>query len=544
MDNDIIIKNGFVMEGTGRAVFEADILIHNNRIKDIGNFGKEEADRLIEAKGLVVAPGFIDVHSHLDFLVPSARHVHVLETWIRQGVTTIVGGNCGYSPAPINHDFEDNINTYWNFALPYDGLKYEWTSMVEFFNFLDNQGLTLNVAILTGHNTLRTNVMGFEARLANNDEIEDMKKMLTESLEAGSIGLSLGLDYVPGIYSNTEELLDLTSIMTKYRVPLVPHTRSLLGKLYVRSVEEVIYIAEKNNIPLHISHHFGGGIGRARKLAIKAIDAAINRGVVIGHDNIPEAVSSSTVLMLFPPWLFDGGVDKALERLQNTNIRNLVIEEIKTFAPKWPPWENKWWTSKLFNNLIVLFGFRKDKNKIFECMRLNDIAQNLNKEPIETLIDLTIEENGRIFYLSGQFDNEMADDFVYGLFSDPNCSLGTDIVGADFKTISPVAYGAFTKILGEFSRDKGIMTQEEAVRRITSLPAKQMQIKDRGIIEAGAYADITIFNPKTVKNNASYTNPYQPSEGIEYVIINGQLVLEKDKFYSKKLAGKVLRSSL
>ena len=541
MHNDILIKNGLVIDGTGKPGFKADVLIHDDRIEDIGDFRREEADILIEADGLAVAPGFIDVHSHLDFLVPSPRHIHVLETWIRQGVTTIVGGNCGYSPAPINHDFEDTISTYWNFALPYDGLKYEWTTMAEFLDFLELKGLTLNVAILTGHNTLRTNVMGFEARFANNDEIGEMKKMLNESIEAGSIGLSLGLEYVPGIFSNTDELLELTSVMTKYRTPLVPHTRALLGKLYAKAVEEVIYVAEKNKVPLQISHHAGGGVGRARKLAIKAIEAAINRGVIIGHDNIPVPNSSTTVLSLFPPWLFDGGIEKSFERLQDPYIREQVVNEMRTFVPKWPPWENKWWTSKEYNNQIFLFGFKIEKNRKFETMKIKDIAQELNKDPIETLIDLVIEENGRLFYISGQFDNELAEEFVADLLSDPNCSLGTDIVGADFNTISPVAYGAFTKVLGGFAREKGVMTQEEAVRKMTSLPAKQMQLKDRSVIEKGAFADITIFNPKTVKNNASYTNPYQPSKGIEYVIINGALVLEKDKFYPKALAGKVLR---
>jgi len=542
MSNNILIKNGLVMDGTGKPAFKADVLIHDDRIEEIGDLQREDADIMIEADGLVVAPGFIDVHSHLDFLLPSPRHVQVLETWIRQGVTTIIGGNCGYSPAPINHDHADDISIYWNFALPYDGLKFQWTSMAEFLDYLEKVGQVLNVAILTGHNTLRTNVMGFEARFAKQDEINEMKWMLNESIEAGSFGLSLGLEYVPGIFSNTDELLDLASVLSSYGLPIVPHTRALLSKLYAKAIEEVILVAEKNKIPLHISHHAGGGIGRTRKLALKAIQEAIDRGVKISHDNLPWPNTSTTALSEFPPWLFDGGMVKFFERLKgDRQIRKQTILELKQFIPKWPPWENKYWTGRGFNANALVAGFRIKRNKRFENWKINDIAEELNKDPIDTLIDLVIEENGRLYVITGQFGNPVAEDFVSSLLSDPNCSIGTDIVAADFKTISPVAYGAFTKVLGEIARDKGIITQEEAVRKMTSLPAKQMQIKDRGILSKDAIADITIFNPKIVKNRSSYTSPYQPSEGIEYVLINGKIVLNKDIFYPKVLAGRVLR---
>jgi N-acyl-D-amino-acid deacylase len=542
MGKDILIKNGLVIDGSGKPAFKADVLIDKNRIEDIGKFDKEEASLMIDAENLAVAPGFIDVHSHLDFILPSSQEISVLENWIRQGATTIVSGNCGYSPAPINHQYEELINTYWNFALPYDGLKYEWTTMAEFLDFLEKKGQCLNVAILTGHNTLRTNVMGFNARFANSEEINEMKKLLMESIEAGSFGLSFGLGYVPGMYSNTEELVELASVLTDFNATIVPHTRGLFSKLYANAIEEMIQVAEKNNIPLQISHHCGGGVGIVRKRSLKLVQEAIERGVRISHDNIPWPNSSTTALAWFPPWLFDGGIN--LDRLKEPEIRKQVIEEMLTFKLKWPPWENKYWVDRDFNASTILAGFRKEKNKKFENKKLKDIADELKLEPIDAFIDLIIEEEGKIYVISGQFDNPMAEDFVVELLSDPNCSIGTDIVGAGLKTISPAAYGNFTKVLGQIARDKGVMSQEEAIRRMTSLPAKQMQINDRGILEKGAFADITIFNPRTVKNKASYMNPYQSSEGIEYVIINGELILDKGKFYEKKLAGTVLRRNV
>ncbi|MFX0072907.1 MAG: amidohydrolase family protein [Candidatus Hermodarchaeota archaeon] len=541
MSQNILIKNGHIIDGTGKAKYKGDILISNEKIEKIGELKNESADRTIDADGLVVAPGFIDVHSHLDFILPSTQRVDVLETWIRQGVTTIVSGNCGYSPAPINHEYEDLISTYWNFALPYDGISYEWNSMADFLNYLENQGQAVNVVMLTGHNTLRTDVMGFHARFANSEEINQMKKLLKESIEAGSFGLSFGLGYVPGMYSNTDELIELASVLTKYGLPIVPHTRGLFSKLYADAVNEMIQVAEKNNIPLQISHHAGGGIGRIRKKSLQLVQEAIDRGVKVSHDNIPWAVSSTTSLAWLPPWLFDGGIN--IDLLKKPEIRNQVKDEMLTFKLKWPPWENKYWVDRDFNAAAVLAGFRTEKNKKYENMRLKDIAGDLNKEPIDAFLDLIIEEEGKIYTLSGQFDNPMAEDFVYELLSDPNCSIGTDIVGAGLNTISPAAYANFTKVLGQIAIEKGIMTQEEAVRKMTSLPAQQMQIKERGIIKEGAFADITIFNSNKIIGQASYTNPYQPSKGIEYVIINGKITLEKDKFYPEILVGRVLRSN-
>ena len=323
-----------VADGTGCPAIRADVLIKEDRIQDVGLFPDARATKVIDAKGLVVAPGFIDCHTHLDFLFPSPRHPEVLKSYAHQGVTTFVAGNCGWSPAPINHDFEDTFSTYWNFALPYEGLKYEWTTMGEYLDYLDRNGQAFNVAILTGHNTLRTNVMGFQTRFASPKEINEMQKMLKDSLYAGSIGLSLGLSYCPGIYSNTAEIMALTSAMTEFNAPLVPHTRGL-SKTYDKAVEEVINIAEENKIPLHISHHASFG-AQVRARAIKAINEAMDRGVEIGHDNIPWFTGSTTFLSMLPPWLFDGGFDAFFRRIQEYEVRQKAVDELKYHIPRWP----------------------------------------------------------------------------------------------------------------------------------------------------------------------------------------------------------------
>ncbi|MBL7177104.1 MAG: amidohydrolase family protein [Desulfobacteraceae bacterium] len=542
---DILIKNGMVMDGTGNPAVRADVLIHGDRILDVGILSEAGNSNVIDAEGLAVAPGFIDAHTHLDFFLPSPRHAEVLKTWAFQGVTTIVAGNCGWSPAPIDHTMEEDVSTYWNFAHPRDGLEYEWTTMREYLDFLERNGQALNVAILTGFNILRTNAMGgFFAQLANPKEIAEMKRMLKESLEAGSIGLSLGLFYCPGIFSNTDELMKLASAMKEFGAPLVPHTRGLTVT-YDKAVEEVIQIAESNKLPLQISHHAGGTMGdmTIRDRALKAIKEAMDRGVEIGHDNIPWACGPTTVLALLPPWLFDGGVKKGLDRLRNPDIRRQTVHELKTHVPTWPTWENRWWTDKFLGFSSLYAGFRKEGNTRFENMSMQDIAQELNQDPYDALFDLLIEEEGRLFMIGGLFDDPMGDDFIAFLLTDPNCSIISDIVGADFKHGNPAACGAFTKVLGYFARDRGVMTQEEAVRRMTSLPAKQMGLKDRGIIKKGAFADIAIFDPNTVNNRASFKDPYQLSEGVEYLFINGKLILDKGNYRTDALAGQVIRGN-
>ena len=541
MGSDILIKNGTIMDGTGKPAFESNVLINSDKIEDIGTFTDVDAEKVINAKGLVVAPGFIDCHTHLDFFFPNPRHAQVLESWAHQGVTSIVGGNCGYSPAPINHEREELINTFWNFALPHDGMKYEWTSFKEYLSFLQKNGQAYNVAILTGFNTLRTNVMGWDARFAKPEEINTMKDMLRASLNEGSFGLSLGLYYVPGIYSNTDELMQVASVLSKFGAPLVPHTRGLTVH-YDKAVQEVIDIAEKNQIPLHLSHHAGGSTQRVRRKALKAVKAARDRGLEIGHDNMPWAGGCTAVLAHMPPWILNGGIEKLLERLQDPDIRNQVIDEIKNFQPQWPNWEHKYWTDKFFDKNTHICGFKLEKNRKFEYMTIEEIGKELNKEMYEAALDLIVEEKGRLFTV-GFMDHPLAEKYYDELIADPYCAIETDVIGVDFNNPFPVSYGTFTKVLGEMARDRSIISQEEAVRKMTSLPAEQMQIKERGLIKEGYYADITIFNPQTVKSNVTFTKSFVHSEGIEYVIINGKVVLDRGNYNSEAFAGKVLRRS-
>lgn len=550
MDNEILITNGTIMDGSGSFPFKADILIRGEKIQDIGNIQKEENFTVIDAHGLIVSPGFIDVHTHLDFFLPSPRHAEVLKSWAFMGVTTLFAGLCGFSPAPINHEHERDLNVYWNFALPRDGLNYDWTTFREFLGYLERGGQAFNVAMLVGHNTLRTNVLGFQARFANDEEIADMKTQLQQALNEGAFGFSIGLGYVPGIFAHTDEITELCSVLRDFNRPLVAHTRGL-SNMYHKAVEEVIFIAETLQIPLQISHNTSVSLSAGHK-AQKIIRKAIQRGIQIGFDNLPYAAGSSTAFCALPPLLLDGGIDKCYERLQDPAIRKRVIHDIKKVRVKWPNWDHDFWTDKYLENSflarllgvkILMHGFRNEKNTKFENMPIKKIAKELKKEPIEAFLDFLLEEPQGIFFTGVVANNWLGERIMAKAIKQSNCSVMTDHVGADFRTANPVQYGAFAKVLGKFVRDEKRMTLQEAIHKMTGLPASQMQLQNRGLLVKRYYADITVFNPKTIGTAATFKDPHHLARGIEYVLINGHLVLEKGQYHANAYAGQVLRQT-
>ncbi|MBT4497342.1 MAG: amidohydrolase family protein [Gemmatimonadetes bacterium] len=576
MTGDILIENGTVMDGTGKPGGPADVIIRGDRIEDVGHFPEASATRVIDARGMVVAPGFIDSHTHLDFFLPSPRHPEVMERWARQGVTTLVTGNCGFSPAPISPGSVETVRTYWNFALPRDGLSFEWSSMSEYMDCLARNGLAYNTAIFTGHNVLRLNAMGVGARASNRDEMAAMKTMLRDSLEAGSIGLSVGLMYCPGCFSRTEEIAELGSVLADFGAPLAAHTRGM-SETYDEAVGEVIHVAERCHIPLQLSHHAGGArtgtmmnpttlkmkliclLGRAmgERFVIKSarqatpaydraqelIRQAAERGVMIGHDMMPWMCAYTTLLAMLPPRLYAGGMDRVLERLSDPETREEAIREKREAVPQWPPWDHGWWTDNWLDGSFYLSGFSLEQNLGYENVRLQDIAADRGTDLYHTAMDLIVEEEGRIFFVYTLDDQTISDWIGASLISDPECSIMTDIVGVDYPIPAPTSYGAFTKVLGQFARDEGRLTQEEAVRKMTSLPARQMNLKDRGVVRKGAFADITIFDPDTVGNCASFENPQQFSAGIEHVMINGTPVLQEGRYDAHSLPGAVVKRS-
>lgn len=574
MAQKILIRGGSLADGSGRPPFRADLLVEGGRIAGLGPIAEVEGARVLDVSGLTVAPGFIDAHTHLDFILASGAQERVFEKWIRQGVTTVVAGTCGFSPAPATDFSERYVKTLWHNALPRDGLDFSWRSFGEYAAHMKSQGLLLNAAVLCGHNMLRANAMGLSARASEAEEARRMARELESALSQGAAGLSAGLYYVPGAFCRTEELDRLAAVLAGSGKPLVTHTRGLT-RFYDRAVDEVIGVAERAGVPLQLSHHAGGlslplkikriygpstraflwaarrfsarplrfltfTANRARARAEKSVARARERGVLIGCDNMPWFCGPTGILAMLPPWLFDGGMDRGLARLSEPRTRARVLYELKNLVPSWPPWENGYWTDNFLSLSGRVAGFSLEKNRALSGRSVEEIGRLAKKDPFEALLDLAAEERGGLFVIDGLFDNPAGDDISAHLLSDPECSVMSDVIGADHDWPNPVPWSAHAKFLGSFRRERGLCSLAEAVRRMSSLPARQMGLSGRGELKKGHAADICVFDEGAVAHRASFARPNRFAVGLRHVLVNGEPVLEDGRYLPGKRPGLLL----
>ncbi len=532
MEFDLLIVNGKVFDGTGNPWFKSDIGIVNGKIEFIGKAKKNfDAKKIIDVNGLAVSPGFIDIHSHSDFTLlvdPKAM------SKIMQGVTLEVVGNCGSSAAPMNDFLRDYREKYLKPMLD-PTLKLDWSTMDEYFRKLESNGISINVASLVGHGTVRSCVMNFDDREPTSSELEEMKNLVAEAMEAGAIGLSTGLIYIPGCYAKTEEIIELAKIAAEYGGIYASHIRGE-GDTLIEAVKEAIRIGREANIPVEISHFKASGKRNWGKVkeAIKIILEAREEGIDVTADQYPYTASSTGLVALLPAWTREGGAEKIIERLRNPEIRSKIKDEM-----------NKKYTlieEDIWNRIMIS---QADKHKDFEGLMIAEIAKRLGKDPVDTVLDLLIEEETRVRMISFG----MCDDDVETIMR-----LPWVMVGSDGRAVNPTGslgkgkphpryYGTFPRVLGLYVREKRVISLELAIRKMTYLPAWRLGFRDRGIIREGAWADIVIFDPNKIIDKATFTNPHQFPEGIEYVIVNGEIVVEKGK-HTGKLPGKVLRKKV
>jgi N-acyl-D-aspartate/D-glutamate deacylase len=536
-----------ILDGTGAEAFKGDVAIKDGKIAAVATSADFNPRQVIEADNLAVSPGFIDVHTHADFVMASQQHHELMEAFVRQGITTMVTGNCGFSPAPINHDYVEELSTYWNCILPDDGLPWTWSTMADFLEHLKNVNPLINVAQLVGHGVVRINVLGYNRKTPSSDELQNMRGQIRQSLEEGALGLSFGLGYIPGIWANTEELIEVARDVSKYDGRITVHMRNQ-SMFIEKAVEEMIRVAETTGAPLQISHYvpFGPEYTEHFYRSYEATEAARTRGVDIGYDMLPYAVSSTTVLILYPPWMFEGGMDIFFERLSDSEIRERLITDFKQQEIEWPSWETGTWSDHGYNEEVGwsshrVFGFRRPEYRRYEGVNLETIAEDMNKDPFEALFDLTLEERGGIYYTAGFHDDEGFDMALGGVLNLPHMAFMTDAVGIGRRSHHPSHYGTYPRFLGRHVRKWETFTIEEAVRKSTSLPAAQLGLAGRGIIREGAYADIVVFDPERIIDKASFARPYQYPDGVETVIINGVPVWHEDLFCADAPAGQVVR---
>lgn len=522
---DILIKNGTVYDGTGSNPLKKNIGIIKNKIYLLR---KEEPSsrKIIDAGSLVISPGFIDIHSHTDevyFLNPRA------ESKIRQGITTEVVGNCGVSPYPIYGNYYGIFKR--RFFLEYGKNLVSWRSPEEFYEKLNKRGLGINAAFLVGHGNLRHITGAIKPGKIRAADFKKMKEILTESLECGSWGMSTGLAYNPSGFANIEELVELSKVLKRYDAIYTTHLRSEEDNL-IAAVEEAIEIARHSGVGVQISHHKASGKrnwGKVKK-TLKLIKKAQDKGSFIHCDQYPYTASATSLDMILPGWVKNRKRTDILKILKDSKNYKKIAAQISREPLHIPGWHS-----------ILISEVLKKTHKKFEGKCIVDAAEILGKSPPETTLDLIIENE---FEVSAIFFT-MCEEDVESVLKAPFTCIGTDATArATYGILSkgnphPRSYGAFPRVLSEYVRGKKILDLKEAIRKMTYLPASIMGFKDRGKISSGYKADIVIFDDKKIKDMATYENPHQYATGIEYLIINGKLVLDKGK-HTGTLAGQIL----
>jgi N-acyl-D-aspartate/D-glutamate deacylase len=568
---DILIRGGTVLDGTGGKPFPGDVGISGDRIAEMGNLAEASAAQVVDARGLAVAPGFIDIHSHHDLYLVDQDPMSIFESFIRQGVTTSVVGNCGWTLAPClpetKHMVLEQVSSIGVFVE-----RFHWTTMAEFLSHIESQGLPCNIAQLVGHGAIRLSVMGDENRFCTAEELERMKNLVRESMEAGCVGLSTGLMYYPGMYAHTDELIALAKVAGEYGGRYASHLRGYFSTLK-HSLTEAIIIAEKAAVPLQVSHLHAvpfldrlanpayyvikfldainsvvplpPGPNPALAQGLEAIQKALDRGLDVGADVIPYTLGNTTATILFPPWANKGGLGQLLERLKDTAARRRMERDIRTLSPKWPHWEEDSWSDPFIKAMgwkpIRVLSVKSDENRWAEGMSFPEIGRRWGVDPFSALCRLTLEEEGRVTFTWGYPGSLWIEKMFNELIRHPQLSIGADAILPQFGTPPPSAYGCFPRVLGHYAREFRLFPLETAVHKMTGLSARRFALKGRGELKKGAFADIAVFEPSTVNDN--FTEGGRPTfaKGISHVFVNGSPMLWDGELRRDLRPGRVLR---
>jgi len=522
------VKNGIVVDGTGNPWFKADVGIRNGRISGIGELSSSESKEVLDAKGLVVAPGFIDMHAHSDF---SLLVNPLAESKVRQGVTTEVIGNCGSSAAPLNDFLKEEIRET-SPVLEEAKLELDWSSMDEYLKRLERNSIALNVVPLVGNGNVRALVMGYDSRRPSRSELEKMKEVLAETMEEGAVGLSSGLIYPPSCYADTRELIELCKV-AQYGGIYTSHIRGE-GETLIDSVREAIEIGKKAGVPVEISHHKTSGKSNWGKVkqSLKIIDEARSIGVDVTCDVYPYLAGSTGLDALLPPHAWEGGIEKLVGRLKNRTTRKRLRREME---------EGR---SNLFRAGgwgTIMIAYCK-RHREYEGKTIAEITEQKKIDPFDFVFDLLIEEKASVaIVLFTMCERDMRTVLRHSVSMIGSDSSSTAPYGVLRKgKPHPRTYGTFPRVLGEYVRRKKLLTLEDAVRKMTSFPAQKLRLKDRGLVKKGMWADVTVFNPEKVVDKATYAKPHQYAVGIKCVIVNGQVVITNGK-HTRELPGKALR---
>lgn len=542
---DILIKNGKVIDGTGNPWIREDVGISGEKIVSVGRIDGNQARIVIDAQGLMVCPGFIDVHAHSGpiFTLNADDQCRYLEGRIRQGITTEIIGNCGKSLGPLNpEDISLVKGTFWQSP---EGAKWDWTTLGEYLNRLETQGVALNVGTLVGHGTIRVAIMGMSAAIPTHDQLARMKRLVQEALDEGALGLSCGLIYPPGMYTTTHELMELASVVAANGRLFTSHIRGSSETL-LPAVKEIIKIGEETGVSVQHSHHEAVGKDHWWKIeeTLKQEESARERGVSIAYDVFPYVAANTNMTAIFPPWSLVDGIQKLLERLRASDTRRRIESDIEECIPGWPPWIPGCWPHNIVEAVgwdsIRLYHVGSEKHESFVGKSIEEMSAMVGKKPFDAVAELMLEANGVascfVFGVSGDLSTDKPN---RELIKHPLGAISTDASDFGKGKPHPAAYGTYPRVIGRLARDEKVISVEEAVRKMTSWPAQIMGIRDRGWIRDGMFADIVLFDLARIKDNATYEEPRQFPDGIEFVLINGKIAIERGE-YHRGLPGKVV----
>lgn len=578
---DLIIANATVLDGSGGNPFQADVGIRGTRIEAVGELGEAEAGKRVEAGGRVVCPGFIDVHSHADLTMFREDAAELLQPLVRQGITTFVGGNCGMSLAPITDENREGLKTYLEVFTQMDfDRAVKWKSMAEFMEHVEDRGILLNMALLVPHGMLRISALGLEDKPADAGAMEMMKWLLEESLEAGAFGLSTGLQYFPGLFSDTEELVRLAEPLRRFEGVFTSHLRSYTSTTLGRAIDEVGEVARRNGIRGQVSHIFSiPWAGPAHALALKglkwlcrhpdlalkalpgfALDMSMNvvlkrlesnrrAGADIAMDIMPTTAGFTHLLAFFPPWALVGGREKVLSRIADPALRAEMLRDIEKGRPAWPHRGRDDWSLNIMRQMgwdaVTVMAVASEKNKHLEGRLFTDIAAERGKHPFEVMCELLLEEEGKVlvFESLSEPDDAFTERYTFPALRDPDTMITTDTILMGIGKPSYLFYGCYPKFFGRYVREKELLSLPEAVRRCTSLPAEFFGIRGRGRVKEGFFADLLVLRPERFGTKACFRDPERYPDGLDMVIINGRPVVEGGEVVLGILPGIVLRKN-
>jgi N-acyl-D-amino-acid deacylase len=513
---DVVIRNGTLYDGSGGEPFAGDVAIDGDSIVALGDIGPATGRTEIDAAGLAVSPGFINM---LSWATESLIEDGLGQSDIRQGVTLEVFGE-GWSMGPLNEEMkQEELDSQGDIKYPI-----EWTTLGEYLEWLVGRGVAPNVASFVGATTVRIHVLGYEDRPPTEEELEEMRGLVRQAMEEGALGLGSSLIYSPAYYAGTDELIALARVAGQHGGMYISHMRGE-GKTVLESLEELISVAREAHLPAEIYHLKASGRNNWAKLedVIRRVEEVRAEGLRVTADMYTYHASSTGLDAVMPPWVQEGGHDAWVERLEDPEIRDRVKADMNDPEGEW---DNTWLSAGSPEN-ILLTGFRTDSLRYLTGRTLADVARERGAGAEETAMDLVIQDDSRVqsvFFTMSEDNIRRKIEIPWVSFCSDAGAYATDGVFLNSQP-HPRGYGTFARLLGMYVRDEGVITLEEAVRRLTSMPAENLGIRHRGSLAPGYYADVVVFDPETIADRATFEEPHQYAVGVRHVLVNGELVL-------------------